>query len=200
MSQLGLFVPGTSVVHRLPARVKLGALVAAGVGSLWLDTLPRVGLMWLALVLAYAVARIPLRSVVAQIRPLALILGAVVVFQVLVAGWERAVVVVGVVGALVLLAGLVTLTTRTQDLLDVVVAVVRPLRHVGVDPERVGLLMALAIRSVPVVLGLAEEVRDAQRARGVRPSARAYAAPLIIRAVRHADDLGEALVARGVDD
>ena len=118
----------------------------------------------------------------------------------LVAGWERAVVVVGVVGALVLLAGLVTLTTRTQDLLDVVVGVVRPLRRVGVDPERVGLLMALAIRSVPVVLGLAEEVRDAQRARGVRPSARAYAAPLIIRAVRHADDLGEALVARGVDD
>lgn len=200
MSQLGLFVPGRSLVHRLPARVKLGVLVAVGVGSVWLDTLPRLGALWLGLLAAYAVARLPVRLVLAQLRPLALVLGAVVVFQVLVAGWERALVVVGVVGALVLLAGLVTLTTRTEELLDVVVATLRPLRRVGVDPERVGLMLALAIRSVPVVLGLAAEVRDAQRARGLRPSARVYAAPLVIRAVRHADDLGEALVARGVDD
>ncbi len=200
MSQLGLFVPGASAVHRLPPRVKLGTLVAVGIGSVWLDTPLRVGLLWAAVVTAYVVARIALRTVLAQLKPLALVLGAVVVFQVLVAGWERAFVVVGLVGALVLMAGLVTLTTRTQDLLDVVVGALRPLRRVGVDPERIGLLLALAIRSVPVVLGLAEEVRDAQRARGMRPSARAYAAPLIIRAVRHADDLGEALVARGVDD
>lgn len=200
MSQLGLFVPGASVVHRAPAGVKLGALVAVGVASVWLDTLAGVGVLWLALAAAYAVARLPVRLVLAQLKPLVLLLGAVAVFQVLVAGWERAVVIVGFVGALVLLAGLVTLTTRTQDLLDVVVRVMGPLRRFGVDPERVGLLLALAIRSVPVVLGLAEEVRDAQRARGARLSARAFAAPMIIRALHHADDLGEALVARGVDD
>lgn len=200
MSHLGLFVPGTSPVHRLSARVKLAALVAVGIGSVWLDTLPRLGLLWLAVAAAYVVARLPARLVLLQLRPLALILGTVAVFQVVVAGWERALVVVGLVGALVLLAGLVTLTTRTEELVDVVVRALRPLRRVGVDPERVGLVLALAIRSVPVVLGLAEEVRDAQRARGLRPSARAYAAPLVIRALRHADDLGEALVARGVDD
>jgi biotin transport system permease protein len=200
MSQIGLFVPGTSVVHRAPAGVKLSVLVAVGVASVWLDTLVGVGALWLALAAAYAVARLPLRLVLAQLKPVVLLLGAVAVFQVLVAGWERAVVIVGLVGALVLLAGLVTLTTRTQDLLDVVVRVLGPLRRVGVDPERVGLLLALAIRSVPVVLGLAEEVRDAQRARGTRLSARAFAAPMIIRALHHADELGEALVARGVDD
>jgi biotin transport system permease protein len=53
---------------------------------------------------------------------------------------------------------------------------------------------------VPVVVGIAEEVRDAQRARGLRGSPRAYAVPLVIRALRHADALGEALAARGVDD
>jgi biotin transport system permease protein len=200
MSQLGLFVPGASVVHRASAGAKLGVLVAVGVASVWLDNVVGVAALWLALTAAYAVARLPLRLVLAQLKPLVLLLGAVAVFQVLVAGWERAVVIVGLVGALVLLAGLVTLTTRTQDLLDVVVRVLGPLRRFGVDPERVGLLLALAIRSVPVVLGLAEEVRDAQRARGARLSARAFAAPMIIRALRHADDLGEALVARGVDD
>ena len=51
-----------------------------------------------------------------------------------------------------------------------------------------------------MVAQLAEEVRDAQRARGLTASPRAYAVPLIIRSLRHADELGEALVARGVDD
>jgi biotin transport system permease protein len=69
-----------------------------------------------------------------------------------------------------------------------------------VDADRVGLLLALSIRSVPVVAALAAEVRDAQRARGLTSSVRAFAVPLIVRALRHADQLGEALAARGVDD
>jgi len=110
------------------------------------------------------------------------------------------VVVVGVIATLVLLAGLVTLTTRTTDLVDAVVTACRPLRVLRVDPERVGLVIALGVRCVPVVVGLAEEVRDAQRARGLAASPRAFAVPLIVRSLRHADALGEALVARGVDD
>jgi biotin transport system permease protein len=55
----------------------------------------------------------------------------------------------------VVMAAVVTLTTRTQDLLDALVTAVRPLRHVGVAPERVALVLALAVRSVPVMAGLA---------------------------------------------
>ena len=121
-------------------------------------------------------------------------------FHTLVTGWQRAFVVVGVICALVLLAGLVTLTTRTTDLVDAVVAASRPLRFLGVDPERVGLLLTLGVRCVPVVVGLAEQVREAQLARGLSSSPRAFAVPLLVRSLRHADALGEALVARGVDD
>ena len=96
-----------------------------------------------------------------------------------------------------LLAALVTLTTRTTALVDVVVTTARPLRRIGVDPDRVGLIVALGIRCVPVVLSLAAEVRDAQLARGLTASPRAFAVPLVVRALRHADSLGEALVARG---
>ena len=60
--------------------------------------------------------------------------------------------------------------------------------------------MALCIRAVPVVLGLAEQIRDAQRARGLPLSARAFAVPLLVRALRHAQQLGDALIARGLDD
>jgi biotin transport system permease protein len=128
------------------------------------------------------------------------VLGLVAVFHVWASGWERAAVFAGVITALVLLAALVTLTTRTTAMVDAVVHGLRPLRRLGVKPERVGLLLALGIRSVPVVVGLAEEVRDAQRARGLGASPRAFAVPLIVRSLRHADALGDALVARGADD
>jgi biotin transport system permease protein len=200
VSPLGLYVPGTSLLHRMPAGVKLLALVAAGVATVVVHHGWQV-LVALGLVLvAYAVAGLRPAVVVRQLRPLLWVGIGTAVVHVLVSGWERAAVVVGVLATLVLLAALVTLTTRTTDLVDAVVRACRPLRVLGVDPERVGLMIALGVRCVPVVVGLAEEVRDAQRARGLTASPRAFAVPLIVRSLRHADALGEALTARGLDD
>lgn len=200
MNTLGLYLPGTSVVHRARAGHKLLLMLAVGAASVFLDELWQVGAA-LALVSAgYVVAGIPLRTALSQLRPLVWLAGAAAVFHVVVSGWERAGVVIGVLAVLVLLAALVTLTTRTTAMVDAIVAACRPLRRVGVDAERVGLVLALGIRSVPVVVGLAEEVREAQLARGLTASPRAFAVPLIVRSLRHADALGEALVARGVED
>jgi biotin transport system permease protein len=200
MSTLGLYRPGASPLHRLPAGLKLAGLVLAGAGSVLVDRPWQVAAALVLVALGYLTARVPLRLLLAQVRPLLWVLLLVGAFHLLVNGWQRAVVVPGVILALVLLAGLVTLTSRTSELVDALVAVLAPLRRLGIDPQRIGLLLALAIRSVFVVLQIAEEVRDAQRARGLTASPRAYAVPLIIRSLRHADELGEALVARGADD
>lgn len=200
MSPMGLYVPGDSVLHRARAGHKLLAMLAAGAGSVFLDEVWQVGVALSLVVLGYLLAGLSPRLAVAQLRPLLWVAGLAAVVHVVVNGWERAAVVVGVLAALVLLAALVTLTTRTTAMVDAMVVACRPLRVLGVDPERVGLLLALGVRSVPVVIGLAEEVREAQQARGLGASPRAFAVPLIVRSLRHADALGEALVARGVED
>lgn len=200
MSSLGLYVPGDSPLHRMRAGTKLLLILVAGAGSVFLDRPWQVAAATGLVLAGYAVARLPLRLVLRQVRPLLWLLGMLAAFHVVVNGWERAVVFVGVIMGLVLLAALVTLTTRTTAMVDAVVHALRPLRRFGVQPERVGLLLALGIRAVPVVVGLAEEVRDAQRARGLTASPRAFAVPLIVRSLRHADALGDALVARGADD
>ncbi len=200
MSPLGLYVPGSSVLHRAPAGAKLLVLVTAGLGALWLDEVWQVLVALVVVLVGYGVAGLPIRVAGRQLRPLVWIAAGTAVFHVLVNGWERAFVVVGVLAVLVLLAALVTLTTRTTALVDAVVTACRPLRVLRVDAERVGLMIALGIRCVPVVVGLAQDVRDAQRARGLSASPRAFAVPLIVRSLRHADALGEAMVARGVDD
>jgi biotin transport system permease protein len=69
-----------------------------------------------------------------------------------------------------------------------------------VDPDRVGLVLALTIRCVPLLLTVLGEVNQARRARGLGFSLVALVAPAIVRALRSADAMGEALIARGVDD
>lgn len=197
---IGLYRDGTSLLHRLPAGAKLLGLLVAGVGSVLVRTPVATGTAIAVVLAGYAVARMPPRVLLEMLRPLLLVVVPLGVFQVVVAGWARAVVIVGVIVALVLLANLVTLTTRTHDLVDAVVRVAGPLRRVGLDPERVGLALQLAIRAVPLVVALARRVREAQHARGLTASPRAFAVPLIVGALRRADDLGDALAARGLDD
>jgi biotin transport system permease protein len=200
VSTFALFVPGDSVVHRLPAGVKLSALAVAAMATVFLRQPWQVAVLGAAVVALYALARVPWRTALAQVRPLLWFAVGLGALQVLVSGWQRAVVVVGGLLGLVLLASLVTLTTRTSALVDAVVVAAGPLRRVRVDPERVGLLVALAVRAVPVVVDLAREVRHAQLARGVAASPTAFVVPLVVRSLRHADRLADALVARGLDD
>jgi len=199
-STIGLYRPGTSLLHRLPAGVKVETLVVAGVFSILVRTPAQTAGAMAVVLVAYVAGRIPLRVLWQTVRPVLWVLVPVAVFQVMVVGWERAVVIVGVVVTLVLLAGLVTLTTRTSDLVEVVVRWSRHVRFLGANPERIGLMLNLAIRGVPLVVELAEEVRDAQHARGKAVSPRAFAVPLIVGALRRAEEIGDALAARGVDD
>ncbi len=197
---IGLYVPGDSLLHRAPAGVKL-VLLAVGLSMVTLFASPATVLVGLGVVMLLAgAAGVGGRAVLAQVRPLLWVLIALGAAQVWLAGWQAAVVMCSSILMAVLAAGLVTLTTRTQDLLDAVVGGLGPLRRVGVRPERVALLLALVIRTVPVLARIAGEVREARVARGAQRSARALAVPMVIRTVRHADRLGEALVARGADD
>jgi biotin transport system permease protein len=194
------YVPGTTVVHRAPAGVKLGLLAVAGVALAVLDRWWHPLLMLGVVLACYALARLPATSVLAPLRPLLWVLVAVGVFQAVVSGWRAGADVLVTVIALVLAAGLVSLTTRMTAMIDVLLWLLRPLRRFGVAPERVALLISLSVRSVPVIAALAQEVREAQRARGLSASPRAFAVPLLVRSLRHAQSLGEALVARGLDD
>lgn len=200
MSHVGVYLAVPSPIHRLPAGVKLVGLAAAALGSLLIRQWWHVAVVLGVVILLYAVARVPWRVALGQIAPLLWMIAAIAVFQVIVAGWERSVVVTGGLTGLIMLASLLSLTTRTSELVDVVVRAARPLRHLGVDPERVGLLVSLTTRAIPLIVTLARQVREAQIARGAAWSARAFVIPLVVRSLRQADRLAEALTARGLDD
>jgi biotin transport system permease protein len=200
MTVLGVYRPGDSVVHRARAGVKMLVLAAVGAVSAVVDApVLAVALVGVAL-LGFVVARIPPVVAARQLRPLIPVVVLVGVVQLISGTWVHAVTTVGVLLALLLSATLISLTTPTAEIVQALVVLVRPLRRFGIDPDRVGLLLALGIRAVPQVVDLARTIRDAQRARGLTADPRAFAVPLIVRSLRQADMLSDALRARGIDD
>jgi biotin transport system permease protein len=201
VTALSLYLSSASPLHRLPPRVKLAALVLAEAGVLVAVRSPLAALAAAAAtVTLFALARVPVGIAWRQLRTILALATVVGLAQSFPLGAQQATVLAAQILLCVALAALVTLTTRTTELLDAVEGWCAPLRHIGVEPARVALVLALAIRSVPVVASLAGEVREAHHARGARLSATGLAVPLILRTLRHAEQLGEALVARGVDD
>lgn len=196
---IGVYVPGSSPLHRLGAGWKL-MLLAASV--IVVAMLPEWWMAAIALGVAiglFAVAGIPWRVAVRQLVPVLWILAIAAPLNALFSGWESALAMSLRVSSFVALAAVVTLTTRVSAMLD---AMQRALRPFGdrVDADRIGLVLAMTVRAVPLMVEIVRAVLEARRARGAEGSMRAVAVPVVVRALQTADGMGEALIARGVDD
>ncbi|WP_369137239.1 energy-coupling factor transporter transmembrane component T family protein [Modestobacter versicolor] len=202
---LALYVPRSSVVHRLPAGVKLLCLAALAVVLFALPTLTAAGAA-LAGVLAVGllVARLPVAVLARQARAVRWWLLALLVVHALTSDLRTGSHVALRLLTLVLAAAVVTATTRVAEMVAVVERLCAPLRLVGVRPARVGLAITMALRFIPVLLERTERIRAAQAARGGSPrglrALRTTVAPLLVQVLQMAHDVSEALDARGADD
>ncbi|WP_083511365.1 CbiQ family ECF transporter T component [Microbacterium sp. XT11] len=195
-----LYRPGSSVLHRAPAALKLGLLALLAPAASLLPREPGIAFAALCAVCGlFLVARLPVAVLAGEVWRLRAVIAVLAAALWLFIGPAAAVVGVARVATVVLLAALLTLTTRMGDLLGVLRRLLRPAARVGIDAETVALVVSLTIAAVPVIAALSDEVRDAQRARGVRLRV-AWIVPLMVRTLRHADAVGDALVARGLVD
>lgn len=197
---ISIYVPGTSLLHRTPAGVKLAALLVFTTLLLVFRSPITVATGTIVVLFAYALGGFTPRVALAQVWPLRWIVLLLLPFQLWLGGWQAAVSIVGTLILAVALAALVSLTTTTTDLLATLEKILYPVRYLRWDPARIAFVLTLAIRVVPVIYGQFGDVRDARRARGLERSLRAYATPVVIRTIGYSRKLGDALVARGLDD
>lgn len=186
---------------RRTARVgfKFLLLAAFSTAIYFITSLPLLAGCLLLVVCGHRLSAISLRRMLAPLRMLAPVLLIIGVAMLLFNGPDEAAVLLLRLITLVLAAHLVTETTTTLEMTDAFVMGLGPLRRLGVRPERAGMALALTIRFVPLLINVAREVREAQMARGSHRNIIALAVPLIVRTLRMADEISEALEARSFD-
>jgi biotin transport system permease protein len=202
---LALYVPRGTVVHRTPAGWKLLALAGLSVLVFAVPTLPVVcGALCAVVVVGLVVARLPPAVLLRQTRAVRWMLVAIFTLHAVLTDVLTGTLTVLRLLALVLAAAVVTATTRVTAMVAVVERTCRPLEWVGVRPARIGLVIAMALRFIPLIAERADRIRDAQAARGgsVRGlrALRTTVVPLLVQVLQLAHTVSEALDARGADD
>lgn len=196
----GRHIATGSALHRFP--VWLSMLLVIGlaftpvlVGRWWLSV-TLLGLTW-ALI---AVARLPWRAVLALPPVLTVLIVILIGYHLWANDWRQAVFISTNLLICVYAARLLIGTQPTPALVDALARGARPLRFLGLDPEKFALAVAVMLRSIPYLLGLLGDVRDAARARGLERNPLAQISPMVVRSVGYAVATGEALAARGLGE
>ncbi|WP_395657424.1 energy-coupling factor transporter transmembrane component T family protein [Nocardioides sp.] len=196
---VGVYQPGSTLLHRLPVGVKLAGLCALSLSIVLVRSMPASWVFLGVTLLLALVARVRVLTLARAARAVLVLALFVSAFQWYWYGRDKAIETFVDLVALSLAAVVVTATTPVNAMLDALIRWITPLRRIGVKPDRVALTFGLAIQALPGTIALAVETRDAARARGVRHP-RAFLTPFVIRVVARAHETGDALQARGIGD
>lgn len=210
-------------LERVDARVKVILLLVA-TAALFAARAPWALAMWAMLcLLVLRASGIGGKAVARALKPVALLFAFIVCANLVSCDGSADVAIAGSVGIstvgaaraatavariimLVCLALSVAASTTPTKLAHACTSLMRPLGHIGVPIEDVGLVLSMALRFIPVVSEEAGRIRLAQRARGVNfdegsvlRRVRAWAAvltPLVVGLFRRADRVAESMDAR----
>ncbi|AZA13789.1 energy-coupling factor transporter transmembrane component T family protein [Corynebacterium choanae] len=198
---LGVYVVADSPLHRMRAGWKFVSTMVVIVLVTLVVRDPVAGLGVLALCVAlYPLGKIPARIAWGQVwpaLPILVFICAVLIFD---KGIAAAITQFFSLLACIVVATVLTLTTRVEEMMDFLDWALQPLARVGVPVHYITLAISLTIRLIPLQLATVREVLDARKARGLERSLFAFGTPVVIRSIRRAEQVADALAARGAVD
>jgi len=224
MIRLGQYTPGNTPIHRLDPRVKIVSVVAL---SLIIFGATPAEIMLLSAFLAAIVfaARLAPVQILEALRPIIFFIALIFLVHLLFTegeillnlaplplritreGLVRGLYFAWQFAALVIGAAVLTLTTPLSALVEGLDRLLRPLSRVGIPSQDLAIMIAMALRFMPLLIEEYERLRMAQTARGadfttggiaLRSRALvALAVPLLLSALRRGDELALAMEARG---
>ncbi|AJY46213.1 energy-coupling factor transporter transmembrane component T family protein [Martelella endophytica] len=194
-----LYVEGNSLLHRLPAGVKLSVLLAFSIAIFFSASLAVTGGFLAVAAIVYFTLPMRPKQALARLLPIAFAILLVGGFGLLFNPWQLTALSVIRLTALMLLAAAITASTPVPAFIDTVTSAARPLEKAGlVRAADIGLAVGLVIRFVPDILARYGAIRDAHQARGIRFRPTRAIVPLIILTLKDADSIADAIDARGI--
>lgn len=219
---LGQYYQSDSVIHRLDPRVKLSGTLIFIISLFVVNNF--IGYMIAGLFLAFVIkiSKVPFKFMVRGMKSIVVLLLITVVFnlfltpgEALITVWKLKITKEGVEIAvkmairlvfLIIGSSVMTLTTTPNNLTDGLESLMKPLKIFRVPVHEVAMMMAIALRFIPILLEETDKIMKAQIARGAdfesgnlvkkAKSLVPLLVPLFISAFRRANDLAMAMEAR----
>ncbi|TDQ62026.1 biotin transport system permease protein [Maritalea mobilis] len=192
---ISFYKPGNSLVHRTPAGWKIVLLFVFCTALFLVQNWWFLGVAIALVLTSYLLAKLPLSLTWQAVRPALWVLVLIFLVQLWLNDWQFGLYVVLRFAIMIVAATLLTLTSKTSEMIEGIERSVGKL--FGADiAEKVGLAFSLSLRFIPMVRETYQEVREAQKARGLGRNWRALITPTMIRTLKSADDIAQAIDAR----
>lgn len=192
------YIKGASIIHRAAAALKIATLAAFCTVVFLFSAWWMLAASGLLVLLLYKVAGLRFYDAYLGLKPAMVILLAIFIFQVFFSSLAMAAFVLLRFATLIMAANLVTMTTKSSEFVE---GIQRLLRHAPawVPADKIALAISLALRFIPLVRSVFDEVRTAQRARGLDHNPIALLNPLLVRTLKAGDQITDAIRARAPD-
>ncbi|WP_251545451.1 energy-coupling factor transporter transmembrane component T family protein [Limosilactobacillus caecicola] len=220
----GLYVPTNSFIHRLDPRMKFIAcfwyvILVFFANNVWTN-------IWLGLILLLLIhlSRVSLKMYWSGIRPLmwVIIITALVQLFFSTGGhvyWQwhflsltssgiiQSIYLVLRFAYIITISTILTVTTPTLQLADAVESLMKPLKYLRVPVNQIAMMLSIALRFIPTIMGEVTTIMNAQRARGMDFSTGnlyqrtrklvPVMIPLFVSSFKRAEELAVAMESRG---
>ena len=214
---LGQYIPTGSFLHRLDPRAKLFSLLVIISAIFPSKGITALGVWAFLLCLAVKTSRTSWRIVLRSARPVMFLVAFTFVFNLIAASWSKnftkgvytAVFTSSRLLVLMMFAVLLPLTTAPLELADGLDGMLSPLGRVGFPAHECAMMIGMALRFIPLLMQETDKIIRAQVSRGARldqgnifQRVKAFVPvliPLFIIIFRRADEIAEAMEARGYE-
>jgi energy-coupling factor transport system permease protein len=219
---IGQYYPVESPIHRLDPRVKLISTFFYIVSLFLFRSFVGYAVASLLLFTVIHMSKVPFSYIVRGLKAIVILLLFTSIFNVLFTPgteifqiWKIKVTIEGLRNGafmtlrlifLILGSSIMTFTTTPNQLTDGLEKIMAPLKKLRVPVHEFAMMMSLAIRFIPILLEEADKIMKAQSARGANfeegkllTRARSLVAilvPLLVSAIRRAEELGLAMESR----
>ena len=194
-----LYIPGQSWLHKVSAGPKLLALAVLGAVLLTVHSLLILaGVLAAVTGLTYQ-SGLTLSKLWRQLKVLCWFVLMLAIYTAWIQSPGAALEMLLRLSSLMLAALIVSVTTPVTQMMHVVEWVLQPLARRGwVDVHKVSLAFGLTLRLIPELSLQWQDIREAQAARGIKPGVLTMLFPMLVRTLRRAEELAEAIDARSV--
>ncbi len=219
----GQYYPSDSFVHKCDPRTKILFLIAFIVAVFISDSFYALGACALTFTVFATVSKVPFKSLLRSVKAILFLLIFSVILNlffnsgetVLCSWWIFTITKEGLIDAgflaarlflLVLSSAILTLTTSPVSLTDGIESLLFPLKLIRFPVHALALVMSIALRFIPILTDETSRIMNAQKARGADfetgglvkriKAILPVLIPLIVSAIRRADELGDAMDAR----